>query len=56
MLIYLQDNWKASAGDGGNFKSQVWTDVAEHMEKLRTVGGPKTAKACKNKWDAVRVL
>lgn len=46
---------KAQSGDGGNFKKATFEEVAAILEVQRTVGGPKTWKACSNKWGAVRI-
>jgi len=43
-------------GDGGTFKSAVWTAAAEHMKQFTTKGGVKTSDACKSKWTRVRQL
>lgn len=52
LLVYLVDN-VAEAGDGGNFKAKTFRGAAAVVEKLRTKGGPKTGKACANKYAAV---
>jgi hypothetical protein len=44
---------KAEAGDGFNFKDSTWSKVAAHVKTLRTEGGVKTAKKCKEKWGQV---
>jgi hypothetical protein len=45
---------KSEAGDGFNFKDATWSKVAEHLRPLRTEGGVKTGKKCKEKWGRVR--
>jgi hypothetical protein len=49
MLNFLIVN-KVEAGDGFNF---TWSKVAAHLKPLRTEGGVKTAKKCKEKWGQV---
>jgi hypothetical protein len=46
MIDYLVEH-KAEAGDGCHFKDTTWTKVAECLQSLRTEGGVKTAKKCK---------
>ena len=53
MLNFLIVN-KAEAGDGFNFKDSTWSKVAAHVKPLRTEGGVKTGKKCKEKWGRVR--
>jgi hypothetical protein len=45
---------KAEAGDGFHFKDTTWSKVAERVRPLRTEGGVKTGKKCKEKWGRVR--
>ncbi|KAG6874731.1 hypothetical protein C0992_006807 [Termitomyces sp. T32_za158] len=45
---------KASAGDGGNFKETCFQEVSDILTALVTRGGPKTVKACQNKWSQLR--
>ncbi len=52
LLNFLFDHL-ASGGDGANFKMATFTLASVEMEKFRTKGGPKTAKACQNKWSVV---
>ena len=40
---------KAEAGDGFHFKDTTWTKVADHLRPMRTEGGVKTAKKCREK-------
>ncbi|KAF8143240.1 hypothetical protein K438DRAFT_2029674 [Mycena galopus ATCC 62051] len=49
LLEYLVLN-KAAAGDGGNFKMVTFRGAAAVVNKIRTKGGPKTAKSCQNKY------
>jgi hypothetical protein len=53
MISFLATH-KAEAGDGFNFKETTWSKVAAHLKPLRTEGGVKTAKKCKEKWGRVR--
>jgi len=55
MIDYLVEH-KASAGDGFTFKDATWTKVAEHLQPLRTEGGVKTGKKCKEKWGRVSTI
>lgn len=43
----------AAAGDGGNFKMVTFNAAAPVVDAKRVKGGPKTAKACQNKYNAV---
>jgi Myb/SANT-like DNA-binding domain len=47
---------KAEAGDGSHFKDTTWTKVAECLQSLRTDGGVKTPKKCKEKWGRVSAV
>lgn len=38
---------------GGNYKPQVWSDVASKMKNPPERGAPKTAQSCKSKWGRV---
>jgi hypothetical protein len=53
LINHLIDR-KAEAGDGANFKGDVWNGAAKEMEGYTTKGGVKTAAACKSKWTRVR--
>ena len=55
MIDYLIEH-KAEAGDGCHFKDTTWTKVAECLQSLRTEGGVKMAKKCKEKWGRVRAV
>ncbi|KAF8952273.1 hypothetical protein BDZ97DRAFT_1682107 [Flammula alnicola] len=44
----------AAAGDGGNFKMVTFNAAAPVIEVKRVKGGPKTAKACQNKYNSLR--
>ncbi|KAF8964770.1 hypothetical protein BDZ97DRAFT_1918729 [Flammula alnicola] len=44
----------AAAGDGGNFKMVTFNAAAPVVEAKRVKGGPKTAKACQNKYNSLR--
>jgi hypothetical protein len=55
LLNFLVDHASA-AGDGGNFKMTTFTAAAAVVDSKRTKGGPKTAKACQNKWNMVQWL
>jgi hypothetical protein len=52
MISFLATN-KVEAGDGFNFKDTTWSKVADHLRPMRTEGGVKTAKKCKEKWGRV---
>jgi hypothetical protein len=45
---------KSEAGDGLNFKSSTWSQVAKEMDGRKTKGGEKTVDSCKTKWNRVR--
>ena len=55
MINFLIDH-KAEAGGGFNFKDATWSKVAEHLQPLRTEGGVKTGKKCKEKWGWVSAI
>lgn len=44
---------KAAAGDGTSFKVTTFEATGAVLETKWTKGGPKTVKACSNKWNAV---
>jgi hypothetical protein len=52
LMEYLVDHL-ASAGDNGNFKAVTFRGAAEHVDKIRTRGGPKTSKSCEQKYREV---
>jgi hypothetical protein len=43
----------AAAGDGGNFKMVTFNGAAPVVDAKRAKGGPKTGKACQNKYNSV---
>ena len=43
----------AAGGDGGNFKMVTFNAAAPVIDAKRAKGGPKTAKACQNKYNSV---
>lgn len=51
-IAYLKDN-QAAGSDSATFKMATFHGAAAVLEAKRTKGGPKTAKACQNKWSAV---
>jgi hypothetical protein len=48
-INFLLDH-KAEAGDGGNFKSNIWNDVSVEMLKHTSKGCVKVASKCKAKY------
>ncbi|KIO02906.1 hypothetical protein M404DRAFT_147000, partial [Pisolithus tinctorius Marx 270] len=53
-LLDFIDSHKATAGDGLNFKAPFWNAcAASPMLANPEKGGPKTPKACKEKWKRV---
>jgi len=52
-LINFLIEHKAEAGDSATFKSVVWNAASQLLEKSRVKGGPKTSKACSDKWTRV---
>jgi hypothetical protein len=46
----------AEAGDNKNFTPKTFCAAADHLEKTRTKGGPKTFKSCQQKYNSVRGL
>ena len=53
-LINFLIEHKAEAGDSVTFKAPVWNAASQLLEKSRVKGGPKTSKACSDKWLRVR--
>ena len=53
LLNFLMEH-RGEQGDGDSFKTSVWTAAALELEKSRIKGGPKTSKACSDKWNRVR--
>ena len=53
-LINFLIEHKAEAGDSATFKATVWNAASVLLEKSRVKGGPKTSKACSDKWSRVR--
>lgn len=53
-LVQFLRTRASEAGDGANFKPNVWNAAAEEMAKYNGKGAVKTAAACKSKWDRVR--
>jgi len=52
LIEFLQDH-AAEAGDGLNFKGPAWTGAVKVLAACRTIGAPKNALACKNKYSSV---
>ena len=55
LLLFLIEHL-AEAGDGSNFKTSTFKAASLVLDKMRTKGGLKMAKVCKNKWMSVRVF
>lgn len=53
MLLDIISTHKASAGDGLNFKMTFWNTAAAQLPGP-TKGAPKTAKACKERWQRMK--
>lgn len=53
LLDFLLEH-RAAAGDGGNFKEATFQGISGLLTPLVTKGGPKTVRACQNKWNSVR--
>ena len=53
LLVDFLHEHRAASGDGGNFKTATFQAAASVVEAKQTIGGPKTKKACQNKWAAV---
>ena len=52
-LINFLIEHQGEQGDGDSFKASVWTAATLELEKSRIKGGPKTSKACSDKWSRV---
>ena len=49
-LINYLINHKSEAGNGGNFKTNVFVGASQELTKTVSCGGLKTPAACKSKW------
>lgn len=47
---------KADAGDGCNFKMDIWNGLALKLAPLHVKGRAKTGGLCKDKWSRVSVI
>jgi hypothetical protein len=55
LVDYLVE-YRAEAGDGGNFKSATFNAAANHIAHLLSQGPVKTGKMCKTKWNSVCIF
>ncbi|KAJ7752714.1 hypothetical protein B0H14DRAFT_2405243 [Mycena olivaceomarginata] len=55
-LIEFLAEHLAEAGDNKNFTPKTFRAAADHLEKTRTKGGPKTFKSCQQKYNSLRKL
>jgi len=55
LVTYLHSQC-SKIGDGGNFRSQVYSEAATTIANHRTLGPTKTMNQCKNKWQSVCYL
>ncbi|KAJ7787552.1 hypothetical protein B0H13DRAFT_1516628, partial [Mycena leptocephala] len=55
LIEYLVDHI-SEAGDNKNFKPKTFKGAADHVELIRTRGGPKTHKSCSQKYNTLRKL
>ncbi|KAG1789465.1 uncharacterized protein HD556DRAFT_1529526 [Suillus plorans] len=55
LITYLHSQ-RSKIGDGGNFRSQVYTEAATAIAPHRTLGPTKIASHCKNKWQSLKNL
>ncbi|KAJ7055147.1 hypothetical protein C8F01DRAFT_1259168 [Mycena amicta] len=53
LLDYLVEK-AAASGDGGNFRKTVFQPIADKLNGIRTVGGPKTLTAVMSKYKSLR--
>ncbi|KAG6905951.1 hypothetical protein DXG01_016695 [Tephrocybe rancida] len=53
LVEYLYNN-RSRSGDGGSFRKPVFQEVSNILTPLRKKGGPKTVKACQNKWATLK--
>jgi hypothetical protein len=44
---------KAEVGDSATFKPVIWNAASQLLEKSHVKDGPKTSKACSEKWSRV---
>lgn len=55
ILIGVLLNHKESGRTSDNgFKPYVWREASDLLEGETTVGGPKTAEACKSRWQRLQ--
>src|SRR5271154_4636670 len=52
LIDFLQDH-ATQVGDGLNFKGPAWTGAVKVLAACRTIGAPKNALSCKNKYSSV---
>jgi len=52
-LINFLIEHKGELGEISSFKQSTWNAVAQHLDKVRVKGDPKTAKSCSVKWARV---
>ena len=52
-LISLIAQHKGRSGDGLNFTTSFWKQIADELNKYCTRGTPKNAKTCMSKWSRV---
>ncbi|KAG2337290.1 hypothetical protein BDR05DRAFT_895522, partial [Suillus weaverae] len=55
LVTYLHSQ-RSKIGDGGNFRSQVYSEAATTIAKHRALGPTKTMSHCKNKWQSLKSL
>lgn len=53
-LVDFLHEYRAEAGDGGNFKKTTFHRLTQHLVPFCTNGHVKDVKSCQNKWSAVR--
>jgi hypothetical protein len=53
VLIQFLVKHRAEAGNGFNFKTKTFSAASLVVNAVRTKGGTKTWKVCKNKWTQV---
>jgi len=49
LIDFLIEN-KSNAGDAAMFRQSVWNAAAVKLAETHGSGGPKTDRACKEKW------
>ena len=50
---FYENRAELEVGEGGDFKTRIYSDVAVHIAPHRSEGPKKTGSMCKTKWNSV---